>query len=504
VGRVAFQGKVGIRGSASAALAVAALALAPAAARAAAITVDSTADGTAAGHCTLNDAIDTANANATVATTNCTQGSGPDTISFDPAVTPAINLDAQLAAITESLTITGPGSDLLNVHAKPACACSLFAVQSPAVVSITGLEMSGARDTTTTAGGGALYVGNGATATLDLDLLDNNQVTGVTGLTACGGAIQNAATGTLTLTRSTVANNQITASGSMFAAARGGGVCNYGTLTADQDTINGNTAEANSGTSQNIADGGGVLNDGTMTLERSTIAGNTAETPSATGPLIGGGGFAQSFAGSAVLTSVTFANNTASDARGHTIEVETPGTLTIRNSILGTPNGVLTAGAAAKNCYADAAGILTSGGYNLEAGSTCGFAATSDQNDTLPLFSGGLDDNGGPTNTRALQATSPALDAGNSFGETIDQRGAGFARPLDFPAIATGPGDGADIGAVEMPGDPFTTPPPPPPPPTITAPGPTGRQAAALKKCKKKKTAKKRKKCRKKARKLPV
>jgi CSLREA domain-containing protein len=59
-----------------------------------------------------------------------------------------------------------------------------------------------------------------------------------------------------------------------------------------------------------------------------------------------------------------------------------------------------------------------------------------------------LQNNGGFTDTMALQGTSPAIDQGKSFGLSTDQRG--FLRPQDDPAInnATG-GDGSDIGAYE-------------------------------------------------------
>src|SRR5207253_1448688 len=62
-----------------------------------------------------------------------------------------------------------------------------------------------------------------------------------------------------------------------------------------------------------------------------------------------------------------------------------------------------------------------------------------------------LADNGGPTQTHALQCTSPAIDKGYSFGLTTDQRG--LSRPFDladsvYPNAAS-PGDGSDIGAYE-------------------------------------------------------
>ncbi|HPM82318.1 MAG TPA: choice-of-anchor Q domain-containing protein, partial [Candidatus Anammoximicrobium sp.] len=65
-----------------------------------------------------------------------------------------------------------------------------------------------------------------------------------------------------------------------------------------------------------------------------------------------------------------------------------------------------------------------------------------------PLL-GPLQDNGGLTLTHALLPSSPAIDKGNSFGFTTDQRGS--QRPVDLPAYpnATG-GDGSDIGAYEF------------------------------------------------------
>jgi hypothetical protein len=58
-----------------------------------------------------------------------------------------------------------------------------------------------------------------------------------------------------------------------------------------------------------------------------------------------------------------------------------------------------------------------------------------------------LQNNGGLTFTHALLAGSPAIDKGNSFGLTVDQRGA--MRPYDNPSIPNA-ADGADIGAFEV------------------------------------------------------
>jgi hypothetical protein len=78
----------------------------------------------------------------------------------------------------------------------------------------------------------------------------------------------------------------------------------------------------------------------------------------------------------------------------------------------------------------------------------------------------------------ALQPTSPAIDTGNSFGATTDQRGE--RRPSDDPSIdpATG-GDNSDIGAFELP-QPDTTAPTTTIAPSPAAPGPSGWYTSAV------------------------
>ena len=116
---------------------------------------------------------------------------------------------------------------------------------------------------------------------------------------------------------------------------------------------------------------------------------------------------------------------------------------------------------------------------------------------------GPLGGNGGPTLTQLPSNTSPVVNKGSAFGLTADQRG--LSRPVVFPGVANSSAagaDGSDMGAVEL-----QLPPAPQAPPA--QPGPTGRRAAALKKCKKKAkknhwTKKRLKKCKRKASKLPV
>ncbi len=113
----------------------------------------------------------------------------------------------------------------------------------------------------------------------------------------------------------------------------------------------------------------------------------------------------------------------------------------------------------------DISGTFISYGFNLigiKDGST-GFTLTTDKKGTVasplnPKFDlKGLRNNGGPTQTIALQTGSPAIDKGTNASLigtlTTDQRGAGYPRKFDNTSVpnATG-GNGTDIGAFERQG----------------------------------------------------
>lgn len=106
--------------------------------------------------------------------------------------------------------------------------------------------------------------------------------------------------------------------------------------------------------------------------------------------------------------------------------------------------------------------LFVSQGFNLigrDDGST-GFTAATDKTGTSnsPLNAmldwRGLWNNGGPTQTVALLAGSPAIDQGTSVGLTgtltTDQRGTGFQRKVDKTSANAAGGDGTDIGAFEV------------------------------------------------------
>jgi hypothetical protein len=116
--------------------------------------------------------------------------------------------------------------------------------------------------------------------------------------------------------------------------------------------------------------------------------------------------------------------------------------MTLQNSIVANNSG--------GNCYARA--TITSNGYNLSSDGTCNFNSRGDLNNHDPLL-GPLQNNGGTTDTMALLAGSPAIDAGNPAGctdggghlLTTDQRG--MPRPDREDTV------GCDIGAYESQSD---------------------------------------------------
>ena len=88
-------------------------------------------------------------------------------------------------------------------------------------------------------------------------------------------------------------------------------------------------------------------------------------------------------------------------------------------------------------------GVINSLGHNLESAADCGFQSSGDLQNTNPkFFTGGVSDSGGNTDTIALDATSPAVDAVRS--------GAPGCGGTDQRDIARPQGPACDIGAFEV------------------------------------------------------
>ena len=324
-----------------------------------------------------------------------------------------IDLPNGQITINKNLSIVGLGANVLTIRNTQAQSSTsrVFNIQG-GIVRLAGLTITG---------------GN----TQDLSEI----------VSGGGGGIFN--NGSLTVFACYITGN--TDNNSRFEG--GGGIYNDSSaLTIINSTVSGNTATGSSNS------GGGIRNNsnGTLNILNSTVSGNRA-----TGGNRNGGGILA--VGNAVISNSTVTDNETPDGAGGILKFNGT-TVTIRNSIV-AGNCTRTTGAiCSQSTTPDVFSFgddYTSQGYNLigSVGTAGGFNQTGDQTGTgaAPLNPqlAPLADNGGTTPTHSLLGNSPAIDKGNCFGCSLDQRGA--ARPLDFPNFpnASG-GDGSDIGALEL------------------------------------------------------
>ena len=322
-----------------------------------------------------------------------------------------------------------------------------IAVLGAGTANLTGLTVTGNSAGTGTVAGSGGGLDNAGTLTLGYSTIGpgarnraRNRRTGQ------GGALENESSGNLSTSYSSFMNNaaQLNA---------GGGIDNAGTATIAVSTVS---------TNQAATTGGGIGNElgGTLTLSGSTLSANTAGSA--------GGGLAN--AGTATATDVTVAGNLGGKGGG----VYDTGLLTTDFTTI-ADNAVSAGGSAggldaisgltilyntivAKNTAgvgsaSDASGSLSPGSENdlFGNGGSGGLTPTALNGIQVGVKNphlGALNSNGGPTQTIALLAGSPAIDAGtasipNITVPTLDQRGA-----LRGPA-GLNAGSSPDIGAYE-------------------------------------------------------
>jgi hypothetical protein len=242
----------------------------------------------------------------------------------------------------------------------------------------------------------------------------NGTSTSTSGDSGSGGGI-NVQSGNLALNYSQVVGNTATNQGGGIALAGGSNLTMIGTTVAG-NTVMGRTVQ-----------GGGIGASGEnagIGLLNSTVSGNRAISTIGS-PGAGGGIFAANVP-RLVLINATITGNEA--AAGGGIVVSSPANMQISGM-----NNTLVVGNAGGACGAPLANMTTH--HNLVQDSTCALGSATDvQGVNAPVLD--LTNNGGPTDTRALPAGSPAINAGGTCQST-DQRG--IARP---PAAC-------DIGAFE-------------------------------------------------------
>ena len=397
----------------------------------------------------------------------------------------------QAFEITHSISIQGPGQDVLTISGFAFHDGRIFTVDSGATVDISGLTIVRGFSNGITSDGRGGGILNRGTLRLSNMTFDRNGSDNGLG----GGAIFNA--GTLTVSNSTFSNNG--------TGDHGGAIYNYGSLTINGSLFTGDSAEfgagfiasegndaflelsnstfsgnrstgaangllavagratiygctisgnlcdrgifcdgkvsiTNSTISGNTLPEGDVLigNSGTLTVINSTIAGNTALVTSAIYNVS-----ASNQDATVLLVNCTIANNTVTNLAHGTGQLYSAyfgggtghATIELRDTIV-------SGGGNKPNFLAlNGAGNFLSDGHNLSSDDGGGFlTGPGDLTKTDPML-GPLQDNGGPTQTMALLPGSPAVDAGDNTGAPdFDQRGPGFPRIV---------GGTIDIGAFE-------------------------------------------------------
>jgi hypothetical protein len=447
-------------------------------ARAASIVVD--------GVCTLPDAIIAANSNMGVG--GCDPGSGADTIELTVDVTltgVAVEPPGEpdhgpngLQSIISDITINGNGHTISRSGAAPDF--RIFRVGTSGDLTLNNLTITGGQltiGTLETGSGGGIRVYGGNLTLTDVILTGNHaaqfggaleHVNGTVTITdstftnntaSNGGAIDTWATGTgasatISITNTTIDNNDaVTNGGGIFVgggsapsiveltnveltnnttSVLGGGIFFRGSTAATMTgeitntTIAGNQAGSGGGIYSDI----GGATDVTVTVLNSTISNNTATSGGAgifnntttvnvyqstlsSNVSSGDGGDIYSNNGPVNIIQSTLANTTAPDGGGIFAFGST--VVTIRNSIV--------ASSSPSNCAGP--GSIVSTGNNISNDTTCPFGVGVNLNPLLQP----LANNGGPTQTHALGAGSPALgrgDAGvcaDSPVNGVDQRG---------------------------------------------------------------------------------
>lgn len=337
--------------------------------------------------CTLREAI--INANNDAATwPDCAAGSGADVININPSGT-----------ITLAIVNTpGPGdTDQLAAEGDLDITSSLTINGNPSGTTINANQIDRIFD-----------------INADPDIFDGitpppinvtlNNLTITNGRQNDVGAVKVGADATVTMNGCTVSNST-----SWANDAGGVGVFTGGALTMNNCTVSGNHA---------LLLAGGIKNEGALTLSGCTVSDNRTDTTPTRGQGIG------SYSTTTIRNTIVAGNSTN--------RPELEGTY--------TSEGYNVIGRITDNTMTPIAIITPAPG-------------TADQIGVSPALVnlGPLQNNGGPTPTHALGAGSIAIDKGNSFGLTTDQRGE--VRPCDLAAVANASGgDGSDSGAFELQG----------------------------------------------------
>jgi len=358
------------------------------------------------------------------AITSANGAAGADTVDFQAGLTGTITLTTGEIAITDDVTITGPGAASMTITKSGAAGRLLDINVGTPTVTISGLTFQGGDP----AGSGGAIAIRGGTLTVQSSVFTNNQTTG----TFAGGGALYSYHGTVNIQNSVFSGNTGAGGGALYSNYGGGPV------SIQNSTFSGNTARR--------AGGALYATAGNVTIQGSTFSGNSA----------GRAGGALYVRDNLVVQNSTFSGNSATGEGGAIIlyndTLNLASTIIANNTDKNGANEIFDLGSSTVNA--------TNSLIQVTSGFTFG-TNTANITGQNPLL-GPLANNGGPTQTHALLSGSPAIDTGsNPLALSFDQRGAGFPRTV---------GAQTDIGAFEVQAG---GPPPPPPPPPTLIPVPT-------------------------------
>jgi hypothetical protein len=249
----------------------------------------------------------------------------------------------------------------------------------------------------------------------------------------CDGSVE-----TLNVTNSSITDNQgegiyqdsgiLNVSDSTISDNQAGGITNSGgDVTVADSTLSGNI------------NGGGLSNEGTFDVSDSTFADNV-------------GGAIVDLDGSGSVTDSTLVGNTSTgDGYSYGAGITSlAGTVTTAGSIIANNSGA--------DCFTKTSspgGAVADDGYNIDDDGSCGLTASTSDSDSraIDAYLGSLGENGGPTETVPLLASSsvmpspgpdPALGVipssfvlptGGAACSVPDQRGVPRSAPCDIGAF---------------------------------------------------------------------
>lgn len=361
---------------------------------------------------------------------------GGGAVTFNCGAAPHTIVLTSHLALNQDTSVDGGG--LITLDGNQAF--RHFYMNSALDLTLSGLTLT--RGYVPATQGGSIYaVGPGALTLTDVNLTDNEAQQNGGAIAALNGVALNLtrvrATGNRAGIRGgaiftfnsndTITLNQFVASGNQ-AASEGGAIYHRGgTMLIDNSLFTGNSAGGLGGGAIEVQPAGGT----NFTITNSTFHGNTVAS-GATGSAIR----ALNAVGGDIYSS-TFANHSGAEA----IRAYGATAITLRNTIVASTAGQ-------PNCATQNTATIADGGNNLQFGGSVAQSCGAGIPELNPLLAP-LADNGGFSQTLALNAGSPAIDAGSGC-PAADQRG--VARPI---------GPACDIGAHEGPAAPVVVPPGP-------------------------------------------